>query len=149
VSVGRGVQEDEPLDDGLSALTEALPSHDKHEDRQPEAGIHRLKASCSEGKGDSMPQKLRTLPTAIEIARKQSANRGNYVQDESRPAAFDTGRRDEARTMLADIYGWFTEGFETADLKDAKALLDELPRGATIKRRVQRFQYRLLARAIA
>jgi tetratricopeptide (TPR) repeat protein len=36
------------------------------------------------------------------------------------------GRRDEARTMLADIYGWFTEGFDTADLKDAKALLDEL-----------------------
>ena len=38
----------------------------------------------------------------------------------------DTGRRDEARTMLADIYNWFTEGFDTADLKDAKALLDEL-----------------------
>jgi predicted ATPase len=36
------------------------------------------------------------------------------------------GRRDEARTMLADIYNWFTEGFDTADLKDAKALLDEL-----------------------
>ena len=33
------------------------------------------------------------------------------------------GRRDEARAMLAEIYGWFTEGFETADLKDAKALL--------------------------
>jgi tetratricopeptide (TPR) repeat protein len=38
----------------------------------------------------------------------------------------DTGRRDEALTMLVDIYGWFTEGFDTADLKDAKALLDEL-----------------------
>jgi predicted ATPase len=38
----------------------------------------------------------------------------------------DTGRRDEARTILAEIYGWFTEGFDTADLKDAKALLDEL-----------------------
>ncbi len=38
----------------------------------------------------------------------------------------DTDRRDEARTMLADIYGWFTEGFDTADLRDAKALLDEL-----------------------
>jgi len=36
------------------------------------------------------------------------------------------GRRDEARSMLAEIYGWFTEGFDTADLKDAKALLDEL-----------------------
>ena len=36
------------------------------------------------------------------------------------------GRRDEARAMLAEIYSWFTEGFDTADLKDAKALLDEL-----------------------
>ena len=34
------------------------------------------------------------------------------------------GRRDEARVMLTEIYGWFTEGFDTADLKDAKALLD-------------------------
>jgi adenylate cyclase len=38
----------------------------------------------------------------------------------------DTGRRDEARAILADIYHWFTEGFDTADLKDAKALLDRL-----------------------
>jgi tetratricopeptide (TPR) repeat protein len=38
----------------------------------------------------------------------------------------EQGRRDEARAMLADIYNWFTEGFDTADLKDAKALLDEL-----------------------
>ena len=37
----------------------------------------------------------------------------------------DTGRRDEARGTLAEIYNWFTEGFD-ADLKDAKALLDEL-----------------------
>jgi tetratricopeptide (TPR) repeat protein len=38
----------------------------------------------------------------------------------------EQGRRDEARTMLADIYRWFTEGFDTRDLKDAKTLLDEL-----------------------
>jgi predicted ATPase len=38
----------------------------------------------------------------------------------------DTSRRDEARAMLADIYNWFTDGFDTADLKEAKALLDEL-----------------------
>jgi hypothetical protein len=38
----------------------------------------------------------------------------------------DRGRRDEGRSMLADIYHWFTEGFDTADLVDAKALLDEL-----------------------
>jgi hypothetical protein len=36
------------------------------------------------------------------------------------------GHRDEARTMLAEIYDWLTEGFDTADLKEAKGLLDEL-----------------------
>ena len=36
------------------------------------------------------------------------------------------GRRDDARTMLTQIYDWFSEGFDTADLKDAKALLDQL-----------------------
>jgi predicted ATPase len=38
----------------------------------------------------------------------------------------DQGRRDEARDLLAPVYGWFTEGFETRDLMDAKALLAEL-----------------------
>jgi predicted ATPase len=38
----------------------------------------------------------------------------------------DNNRRDEVRAMLAEIYDWFTEGFDTADLKEAKSLLDEL-----------------------
>ena len=38
----------------------------------------------------------------------------------------DQGKRDEARDLLSSTYGWFTEGFDTRDLKDAKALLDEL-----------------------
>ena len=37
----------------------------------------------------------------------------------------DQGKRDEARELLAPVYGWFTEGFDTRDLKEAKALLDE------------------------
>ncbi|HEU4640595.1 MAG TPA: hypothetical protein VFS84_17200, partial [Candidatus Binatia bacterium] len=36
------------------------------------------------------------------------------------------GKKEEAKNLLAEVYGWFTEGFDTADLKDAKALLDEL-----------------------
>jgi predicted ATPase len=40
----------------------------------------------------------------------------------------DQGKRDEARALLAPVYGWFTEGFDTRDLKDAKALLEELQR---------------------
>jgi len=38
------------------------------------------------------------------------------------------GKRDAARALLAPVYGWFTEGFDTLDLKKARALLDELPR---------------------
>ncbi|HZZ08879.1 MAG TPA: AAA family ATPase [Candidatus Binataceae bacterium] len=65
--------------------------------------------------------------TAIEIARRQSARSPELRATASLARLLaKQGRRDEARTMLADIYNWFTEGFDTADLKDAKALLDKL-----------------------
>jgi|SRR5260370_5691942 len=64
---------------------------------------------------------------AIENARNQSAKSLELRATTSLARLLDRqGKRDEARAMLADIYNWFTEGFDTADLKDAKALLDEL-----------------------
>jgi predicted ATPase len=64
---------------------------------------------------------------AIGIARRQSARWPELGATTSLARLLaKQGRRDEARTMLAEIYGWFTEGFDTRDLKDAKALLDEL-----------------------
>jgi predicted ATPase len=64
---------------------------------------------------------------AIEVARSQHARSLELRATMSLARLLDRqGKRDEARTMLAQIYGWFTEGFDTADLKDAKALLDEL-----------------------
>jgi predicted ATPase len=67
------------------------------------------------------------LATAIKIAQAQSA-KGREL-----PAAVslarlwrEQGKRDEARELLAPVYGWFSEGFDTRDLKDAKALLEEL-----------------------
>jgi predicted ATPase len=64
---------------------------------------------------------------AISLALKMSAKAWELRATMSLARLLrDTGRRDEARAMLAAIYGWFTEGFDTADLKDAKALLDEL-----------------------
>jgi predicted ATPase len=69
----------------------------------------------------------RCFERAIEIARSQSAKSLELRATMSLARLLcDTGRRDEARTMLADIYNWFTEGFDTADLKDAKALLEQL-----------------------
>ena len=66
---------------------------------------------------------------AIDITRKQSAKSLELRATMSLAWLLNKqGRRDEARAMLADIYSWFTEGFDTADLKDAKALFDELAR---------------------
>ena len=54
-------------------------------------------------------------------------NRGGRARRrEPRPLRHDQGRRAEARDLLAPIYGWFTEGFDTPDLKEAKTLLDQL-----------------------
>jgi predicted ATPase len=65
--------------------------------------------------------------TALEIARQRSARSEELRATTSLAGLLaKRGRRDEARAMLADIYGWFTEGFDTRDLKDAKALLDQL-----------------------
>ncbi|HVA68903.1 MAG TPA: hypothetical protein VNF45_06290 [Candidatus Binataceae bacterium] len=64
---------------------------------------------------------------AIALAQKMSAKAWELRATISLARLLDrTGRRDEAHAMLADIYNWFTEGFDTADLIDAKALLDEL-----------------------
>jgi predicted ATPase len=67
------------------------------------------------------------LERAIEVARQQGAKSLELRAAGSLARLMrDSGKREEARTMLADIYNWFTEGFDTADLIDAKALLDEL-----------------------
>jgi predicted ATPase len=64
---------------------------------------------------------------AREIARTQGARMWELRATTSLARLLrDTARREEAQSILADIYGWFTEGFDTADLKDAKALLDQL-----------------------
>ena len=64
---------------------------------------------------------------AIALAQRCARKRGSCApRSASRACSRRKARRDEARTMLAEIYNWFTEGFDTADLKDAKALLDEL-----------------------
>jgi class 3 adenylate cyclase/tetratricopeptide (TPR) repeat protein len=93
-----------------------------------EAELYRLKGdlllrTCDETRAQSCFQK------AIEIARDQSAKWWQLRATTSLARRLATqGRRDEACTMLAEIYDWFTEGFDTADLKEAKALLDELSR---------------------
>ena len=78
------------------------------------------------GSASSAEQHLRR---AIAIATEQGAKTFELRATTSLARLLrDTGRRDEARTMLTEIYNWFTEGFDTRDLKEAKTLLDELSR---------------------
>jgi predicted ATPase len=116
------------LDDGLSALTEAKSAADQREERVSEAQIYRLKGELLLRQGDShVVEAQRCFEQAIEIARKQSAKSMELRATISLARLLASqGRRDKARTMLAEIYNWFTEGFDTTDLKDAKALLDRL-----------------------
>jgi predicted ATPase len=73
---------------------------------------------------DEAEQNLRA---AVDVARAQEAKWWELRATTSLARLVaKRGRRDEARAMLAEICGWFTESFDTADLKDAKALLDEL-----------------------
>ena len=116
------------VDDGLIALTEALAAADEREDRYCEPEMHRLKGELLLKQDSSNAAEARNcFQRAVEMSRKQSAKSWELRATTSLARLLaKQGRRDEARAMLADIYGWFTEGFDTTDLKDAKALLDEL-----------------------
>jgi predicted ATPase len=116
------------LDDGLGALAEALVNANEHENHVSESEIHRLKGELllkRDGSNDAEAQ--RCFERAVEIARKQNAKSLELRATTNLARLLrDTGRRDEGRAMLANIYGWFTEGFDTRDLKEAKALFDQL-----------------------
>jgi predicted ATPase len=76
---------------------------------------------------DPEPQAEELYREALSIAQEQEAKLWE-LRAAASLARFrhDQGRHTEARDLLAPVYGWFTEGFDTPDLKDAKALLDEL-----------------------
>ena len=116
------------IHDGLATLTEALAAADEHENHHNRAEIHRLKGELLlRQNAYSTAEAQSCFQRAIEIARSQSAKSWELRATTSLARLLlSQGNRDEARAMLAEIYGWFTEGFDTADLKDAKALLDEL-----------------------
>jgi predicted ATPase len=113
-----------------TVLVEALTVAHEHGDLVNEPEMHRLEGELLLRLKDSDAAEARIcFERAIEIAREQSAKSWELRATLSLARLLAShGRCDEARAMLADIYGWFTEGFDTADLKDAKALLDELSR---------------------
>ncbi|MBI3303479.1 MAG: hypothetical protein HYZ72_15555, partial [Deltaproteobacteria bacterium] len=142
--------------EGLSVLAEALAVADKSGERRWAAELYRLKGQLTlqsrqvedksrtslgqvEGKSEVTntqhpapnPQAEAEAEAcflkAIDIARRQSAKSLELRAVMSLSRLWQQqGKQEEARRMLAEIYGWFTEGFDTADLKEARALLAEL-----------------------
>ncbi|MGH9429417.1 MAG: hypothetical protein ACRD2L_24290, partial [Terriglobia bacterium] len=140
--------------EGLNVLTEAMVGVDKTEEREYEAELYRLrgeltlqqskaslkqvadKSQTSLGQVTTSQSRSQTsleaeaeecFWKAIEIARRQQAKSLELraVMSLSRLRQHQ-GKKDEARQLLAEIYGWFTEGFDTKDLQEAKALIEEL-----------------------
>ncbi|MBI3796650.1 MAG: AAA family ATPase [Deltaproteobacteria bacterium] len=119
-------------EEGLTVLAEALAVVDEKGDRYYEAELYRLKGTLTlqsqvQGSKSKVEEAEECFWKAIEIARRQSAKSLELRAVMSVSRLWQRqGKQDEARQLLAEIYGWFTEGFDTKDLHEAKALLDEL-----------------------
>jgi predicted ATPase len=115
-------------EEGLVATAEALTEVARTGERFWEAELHRLKGQlllASDAANE--PKAEACFHRAIEIARSQKAKSWELRAATSLARLWrDQGKPEHAHELLALIYGWFTEGFDTADLKDAKELLDEL-----------------------
>jgi predicted ATPase len=113
-------------DEGLGHLAEAERLMDEIENRWAEAELHRVRGELLRAGHDSAGAE-RSLCRAIDIAQQQSAKFWELRAAISLARLWrEEGKRDAARDLLAPIYGWFAEGFDTPLLKEVKALLDEL-----------------------
>jgi class 3 adenylate cyclase/tetratricopeptide (TPR) repeat protein len=118
---------EQPIE-GLKVTAKALEVAASTGDAEAKPELHRLQGelllmgdSTDAGAGEA------SFGAAIEVARNQYAKLSELRATNSLAGLLaKRDRRDEARAMLAEIYGWFNEGFDTADLRNAKALLDEL-----------------------
>jgi len=115
-------------EEGLDLVAKGLATAEQTGQRVVEAELHRIKGELLLTRGPpDEAQAERCLRTAIDVARRQDARLFELRATLSLARLLkQLGETVEARAMLAEIYGWFTEGFDTPDLKDAKALLEEL-----------------------
>ena len=127
---GKGRQ----VEEGLSTVTEALVFVERTEERYYEAELYRLQGELTlqESKVESHRSQVEEeaeecFQKAIDVARHQQAKSWELRAATSLARLWQQqGQQEEARALLAPVHNWFTEGFDTADLKDAKALLEEL-----------------------
>jgi tetratricopeptide (TPR) repeat protein len=115
--------------DALAAIEQALQANPDELFFRPEALRLRGELRLKRGQTEQAHAEFRE---AIALARSMGAKSWELRATMSLARLLrDTGRRDEARCILAEIYNWFTEGFDTVDLKEAKALLDDLARSSS------------------
>jgi predicted ATPase len=116
------------FDDAWRCITEAMSGVERTKERWCEAEVNRMAgemAVMSPSPDAAKPEAY--FERALEVARQQQAKSWELRAAMSMARLWrDQGKRDEARELLAPVYGWFTEGFDTLDLKEAKALLAEL-----------------------
>ena len=118
-------------EEGLNMLGEAMALLNKTEARDDAADLYRLQGELllqSKAQDPKAEEEAEAcLHKAIEIARQQQAKLLELQAVMSLARLWQQqGKTAEAHRMLAEIYGWFTEGFDTKDLQEAKALLEEL-----------------------
>jgi predicted ATPase len=116
------------IEEGLSAVREGLTATEETEARYCEAELHRLAGELLLASSEPDERGAEASFTkAIAIARAHEAKSWELRAATSLARLLARlGRPEEARAVLAPVYDWFTEGFDTADLKEAKALLDGL-----------------------
>jgi len=117
-------------EDGLQALAEAHTLVEQQEERWWEAEIYRLQGVLLlHQRGASQVEAEAWLQRALDVARRQEAKSLELRATMSLARLWQQqGKRYAARELLAEVYGWFIEGFDTADLQEAKGLLEELSR---------------------
>jgi len=115
-------------EDGLQALAEAHSLMEQHEERWWEAEVHRLRGIILlRQPGTPQAEAEVWLRRALDVARRQQAKSLELRAAMSLARLWQQqGKQAEAHELLAPVYGWFTEGFDTADLQEAKALLEAL-----------------------
>jgi predicted ATPase len=116
------------FDDAWCCLSEAMTAVETTGERWFEAEVHRMAGEIALTSPEPNAAKAEAyFERALAVARQQQAKSWELRATMSMARLWrDQGKRDEARDLLAPVYGWFTEGFDTLDLKDAKVLLDEL-----------------------
>ena len=126
--LGRAYAELGQFDDALRCIDEATAAIKTTKESWYEAEVNRVGGEIALMSPERDAAKAEVcFERALAVARAQQAKSWELRAATSMARLWhDQGKRDEARELLAPVYGWFTEGFDTLDLKQAKTLLDEL-----------------------